>query len=136
MLSHADNEILTQTGAGTPMGEYFRRYWLPVALSREMPAPDSPPIRVKVMGEELVAFRDTNGRVGLIEPSCAHRGTRVVGATGKVPVQRIGCWSRGICVHGDVSAVSRGGGERVPVIHAGDRGGERLHARARGTQIA
>jgi nitrite reductase/ring-hydroxylating ferredoxin subunit len=75
MLSAADNELLTRTGAGTPMGEYFRRYWLPVALSREMPAPDSPPIRVKVMGEELVAFRDTNGRVGLIEPHCAHRGT-------------------------------------------------------------
>ena len=75
MLSAADNEVLVRTGPGTPMGEYFRRYWLPVALSREMPEPDSPPIRVKVMGEELVAFRDTKGRVGLIEPSCAHRGT-------------------------------------------------------------
>lgn len=75
MMSRADNEVLTCTGAGTPMGEYFRRYWLPVALSREMPAPDSPPIRVKAMGEELVAFRDTNGRVGLIEPNCAHRGS-------------------------------------------------------------
>ena len=75
MMMSADNELLVRTGAGTVMGEYFRRYWLPVALSREMPAPDSPPIRVKVMGEELVAFRDTNGRVGLIEPHCAHRGT-------------------------------------------------------------
>ena len=51
MLSAADNELLVRTGAGTPMGEYVRRYWLPVALSREMPVPDSPPIRVKVMGE-------------------------------------------------------------------------------------
>ncbi len=75
MLSAADNEALVRTGPGTIMGEYLRRYWLPVALSREMPAPDSPPIRVKAMGEELVAFRDTNGRVGLIEPNCAHRGT-------------------------------------------------------------
>jgi len=75
MLSAADNEVLVRTNEGTPMGDYFRRYWLPFALSREMPAPDSPPIRVKVMGEELVAFRDSNGRVGLIEPSCAHRGT-------------------------------------------------------------
>jgi len=75
MLSAADNELLVRTSAGTPMGEYFRRYWLPVALSKEMPGPDSPPIRVKVMGEELVAFRDTNGRVGLIEPRCAHRGS-------------------------------------------------------------
>ena len=75
MLTSADNELLVRTRPGTAMGEYFRRYWLPVALSREMPAPDSAPIRVKVMGEELVAFRDTNGRVGLIEPRCAHRGT-------------------------------------------------------------
>ena len=75
MLTTADNELLVRTGPATVMGEYFRRYWLPVALSREMPAPDSPPIRVKVMGEELVAFRDSNGRVGLIEPRCAHRGS-------------------------------------------------------------
>ena len=77
MRSAADNETLVRTNAGTAMGEYFRRYWLPVALSREMPGPDSPPIRVKAMGEELVAFRDTNGRVGLIEPRCAHRGTNL-----------------------------------------------------------
>src|SRR5260221_14388247 len=77
MLSAADNEALVRTGPGTIMGEYLRRYWLPAALSREMPAPDSPPIRVKAMGEELVAFRDTNGKVGLIEPRCAHRGTNL-----------------------------------------------------------
>jgi len=75
MMSSADNEVLVRTSAGTPMGEYFRRYWLPFALSRELPEPDGAPIRVKVMGEELLAFRDTNGRVGLIEPRCAHRGT-------------------------------------------------------------
>ncbi len=74
MLSAAENETLARTGPGTAMGEYFRRYWLPVALSREMPGPDSPPLRLKVMGEELLAFRDTNGRVGVIEPRCAHRG--------------------------------------------------------------
>jgi phenylpropionate dioxygenase-like ring-hydroxylating dioxygenase large terminal subunit len=77
MMNAADNETLVRTGAGTPMGEYFRRYWLPVALSKEMPAPDSPPVRVKLMGEELVAFRDTNGRVGLVEPRCAHRGSNL-----------------------------------------------------------
>jgi phenylpropionate dioxygenase-like ring-hydroxylating dioxygenase large terminal subunit len=77
MMSSADNEVLVRTSAGTPMGEYFRRYWLPFALSRELPEPDGAPIRVKVMGEELVAFRDTNGRVGLIEPRCAHRGTNL-----------------------------------------------------------
>src|SRR6266446_4840904 len=77
MLSAADNELLTRTGAGTPMGEYFRRYWLPVVLSRELPAPDCPPIRVQMLGEELLAFRDTQGRVGLIEPTCAHRGANL-----------------------------------------------------------
>src|SRR6266480_4398875 len=77
MLSAADNELLVRTGAGTPMGEYFRRYWLPVVLSRELPAPDCPPIRVQMLGEDLLAFRDTQGRVGLIEPTCAHRGANL-----------------------------------------------------------
>ena len=74
MFSSADSELLVRTGPGTAMGEYFRRFWLPVALSRELPEPDGPPVRVKVMGEDLLAFRDTQGRVGLIEPRCAHRG--------------------------------------------------------------
>jgi phthalate 4,5-dioxygenase len=74
MLGAADNELLTRTGHATPMGQYFRRFWLPVALSKELPAADCPPKRLMVMGEQLLAFRDTNGRVGLIEPRCAHRG--------------------------------------------------------------
>src|SRR5687767_5029166 len=56
------------------MGDYFRRFWLPVALSRELPGPDCAPIRAQMLGERLVAFRDTQGRVGLVEPACAHRG--------------------------------------------------------------
>lgn len=74
MLSAADNTLLTRTGPGTPMGEYFRRFWQPVALSRGIAEPDSAPIRIKVLGEELLAFRDTQGRVGLIDSKCAHRG--------------------------------------------------------------
>jgi phenylpropionate dioxygenase-like ring-hydroxylating dioxygenase large terminal subunit len=74
MLSADDNELLTRTGAGTPMGTYFRRFWQPILLSQELPDPDGPPARVKVLGEDLVAFRDTEGRVGLVEPVCAHRG--------------------------------------------------------------
>src|SRR3954465_2024928 len=77
MLSAADNELLTRTGPGTPMGEYFRRYWLPVALSRGLPEPDCAPVRVCMLGEDLLAFRDTQGRVGLIEPTCAHRGANL-----------------------------------------------------------
>jgi len=74
MLTAQDNELLTRTGSGTPMGEYFRRFWLPVALSEELPHPDCDPVRVTVMGETLLAFRDTQGRVGLVPPRCPHRG--------------------------------------------------------------
>ena len=74
MLTAEENAILTETDADTPMGEYFRRYWQPIALSEELPEPDSDPLRVTVMGEELVAFRDTNGRVGLMDKRCPHRG--------------------------------------------------------------
>ncbi|ANN65503.1 Rieske 2Fe-2S domain-containing protein [Bordetella bronchialis] len=74
MLTAADNDLLTLTGPDRPMGQYFRRYWQPVALSRELPEPDGPPIRVQIMGEQLLAFRDTRGRVGLVEPVCPHRG--------------------------------------------------------------
>ena len=74
MLSTEDNTLLTQTGPDTPMGAYFRHFWQPVALSRELPEPDCAPIRVRILGEDLVAFRDTNGRVGLVDPRCPHRG--------------------------------------------------------------
>jgi phthalate 4,5-dioxygenase oxygenase subunit len=73
MLRAADNELLTGTDAGTGMGELFRRFWIPALLSQELPAPDCPPVRVRIMGEHLLGFRDTQGRVGLIEPQCAHR---------------------------------------------------------------
>ena len=65
MLSQKDNEALTRVGAGTPMGELMRRYWIPAAFSHQVAKPDCPPIRVKLMGENLVLFRDTHGRVGL-----------------------------------------------------------------------
>ncbi|MGE4239993.1 Rieske 2Fe-2S domain-containing protein [Ramlibacter sp.] len=77
MLSFADNEMLTRTGEGTPMGTLFRRFWTPFLLSQELPEPDAPPVRVRVMGEDLVAFRDTRGRVGLVEPQCPHRGANL-----------------------------------------------------------
>ncbi len=73
MLSREDNELLTQTGPGTPMGEFFRRFWMPALLSDELPEPDCPPVRIKVLSEELVAFRDTNGDVGVVDNYCPHR---------------------------------------------------------------
>jgi len=74
MLSAADDQLLTMTGPGTVMGTLFRRFWMPVLLSREVPEPDGPPVRVTVLGEELVAFRDSSGRVGLVDRRCSHRG--------------------------------------------------------------
>ena len=75
MLSVKDNEAITQVGPGTPMGDLMRRYWHPVLLSREVAEPDGDPIRVRILGEDLVAFRDTSGRVGLISEWCPHRLT-------------------------------------------------------------
>jgi phenylpropionate dioxygenase-like ring-hydroxylating dioxygenase large terminal subunit len=77
VLTREENELLTRTGPGTPMGELFRRYWLPVMLSEELPAPDCPPVKVKVLGEQLVAFRDSNGRVGLLDAYCPHRNANL-----------------------------------------------------------
>ena len=74
MLSHEENQLVTGTDPGTPMGEVMRRYWMPALMSEEVPEPDGPPVRVRLLGESLVAFRDTSGRVGLLDEFCAHRG--------------------------------------------------------------
>ncbi|MBV8083350.1 MAG: Rieske 2Fe-2S domain-containing protein [Chloroflexi bacterium] len=74
MLTAEENTFLTQTTAGTPMGALWRQYWLPAMLSRELPNPDCDPVRVLLLGEKLIAFRDTNGQVGLIQNHCPHRG--------------------------------------------------------------
>jgi phthalate 4,5-dioxygenase oxygenase subunit len=74
MLSKENNELITRVGPGTPMGQTMRRYWMPAALASELPEPDCPPVRVRLLGEDLVAFRDTNGQVGLIQENCPHRG--------------------------------------------------------------
>lgn len=74
MLNKEDNHLLTSTQPSTGMGHYFRRFWQPVLLSRELPEPDCAPKKVKVLNEDLLAFRDTEGLVGLIDPICPHRG--------------------------------------------------------------
>jgi phenylpropionate dioxygenase-like ring-hydroxylating dioxygenase large terminal subunit len=74
MTTRELNDFLTKTGPGTPMGILFRRYWIPALLSEEIAEPDCPPVRVKLLSERLVAFRDTEGRVGLMDEFCAHRG--------------------------------------------------------------
>ena len=74
MLKPQINDLLTQTGPGTAMGAVFRSYWLPVLLAEELPEPGSPPVRVKVLSERLIAFRDDDGNYGLIDEFCPHRG--------------------------------------------------------------
>jgi phenylpropionate dioxygenase-like ring-hydroxylating dioxygenase large terminal subunit len=74
MLSHEENQLLTQVGAGTPIGELFRRFWIPVLLAEELPRVDSDPLRTRILGEDLIAFRDTTGQVGLLANNCPHRG--------------------------------------------------------------
>ncbi len=73
MLSREDNIRLTRVSRGTPMGELMRRYWQPALLSGELPEPDCAPVRVRLLGEDLIAFRDTNGKVGLVDAYCPHR---------------------------------------------------------------
>jgi phenylpropionate dioxygenase-like ring-hydroxylating dioxygenase large terminal subunit len=74
MLSEQDNDLLCRVGKGTPMGELMRQYWIPAVLTNELPITDGPPMRVKLLGEELIAFRTTSGAVGLIQNACPHRG--------------------------------------------------------------
>jgi phthalate 4,5-dioxygenase len=74
MLTQQDNELVTRVGPGTPMGNLMRQYWVPTMLSSELPAPDCDPARVLLLGEKLIAFRDSNGKVGLLANNCPHRG--------------------------------------------------------------
>ncbi len=74
MLRAEQNELVTRTGPGTAMGELFRRYWIPALLAEELADRDCPPVRVKLLSERLIAFRDTQGRLGLMDEFCAHRG--------------------------------------------------------------
>ena len=74
MFTKEQNDLLTQTGPGTPLGDVMRRYWLPALMSEEIPDPDGGQVRVHILGEDLIAFRDTNGRIGLLAEHCSHRG--------------------------------------------------------------
>ncbi len=73
MLSVEENELLTRVGPGSPMGALMREHWTPALMSSELPSPDGPPVRVRLLGEDLVAFRATSGGIGLLAHSCPHR---------------------------------------------------------------
>src|SRR5687767_536191 len=74
MLTKEDNELITRTGPGTPMGRMLREYWIPAAMSVELPSPDCPPLRLRLLNENLIAFRTTSGAIGVIADACPHRG--------------------------------------------------------------
>lgn len=77
MLSKHDNEQITRVAPGTPMGNLMRRYWLPALLSTELPEPDCAPVRLRLLGEDLVAFRTTSGRPAVLDTYCPHRNANL-----------------------------------------------------------
>src|ERR671926_124645 len=77
MLSSRDNQYVTQVGPGTPMGAVFRCFWLPALLASEIPEPDCPPVRLRLLGEDLVAFRTTSGRPAVLDTYCPHRNANL-----------------------------------------------------------
>ena len=73
MLTVDDNEALTHVGPGTLMGDLLRQYWVPALMSSEVPVPDGAPVRVRLLCENLIAWRSTSGKIGLIQDACPHR---------------------------------------------------------------
>ncbi|HWM45358.1 MAG TPA: Rieske 2Fe-2S domain-containing protein [Xanthobacteraceae bacterium] len=73
MLTAEENDLLCRVENGAPMGELMRRHWVPACLSEEVSQPDGTPVRIRALGEDLVAFRDTNGRLGVLDEHCPHR---------------------------------------------------------------
>ena len=74
MLTQADNDYLCRVGPGMPMGNLLRRFWMPAIIANELPEPDCAPLRVRLLGEDLVAWRNTDGSVGVMQNACPHRG--------------------------------------------------------------
>ena len=74
MLTRDDNELMCRVGPGTPMGNLLREYWIPALHSTDLPERDGAPQRIRLLNENLIAFRDTSGRVGIVANACPHRG--------------------------------------------------------------
>ena len=72
MSKQRDSEDLVRVGPGTAMGEMMRQYWIPAAMSSELER-DGAPTRIMMLGERLIAFRDSSGRVGIMDHRCPHR---------------------------------------------------------------
>ena len=92
-MKREENELLTRVGKGTPMGEMMRRYWHPICTSAELPEPDGDPLRTRLLGQDFVVFRDSQGRVGVLDELCMHRGASL--ALGRVEEGGIRCLYHG-----------------------------------------
>lgn len=77
-MTHEENELLCRVVGDAPMGQLMRRHWMPVCLIEEVAEPDGAPVQAKVLGESLVVFRDSEGRVGVLAEGCPHRGASLV----------------------------------------------------------
>src|SRR5258705_2999193 len=110
MINAEENQLLTQTNPQTSCGELLRRYRQPVALSEELPR-DGEPLKVKILGEELVLFRDDQGRLGLIELHCSHRGTDL--SYGRIEDGGVRCLYHGWLYDGCVSVLDQPCGPSV-----------------------
>ena len=73
MLTPEDNELLTRVGPSTAMGNLLRRFWIPALLEEEIHEKDGAPVRLRLLGQDLVAFRDTEGKLGILDAYCPHR---------------------------------------------------------------
>jgi phthalate 4,5-dioxygenase oxygenase subunit len=78
MLTREENELMCRVEGDAPMGQLMRRHWIPALLAEELPEPDSDPVALRLLGEDLVAFRDTDGRVGIMDRYCPHRRASLV----------------------------------------------------------
>jgi Rieske [2Fe-2S] domain len=125
-----EDEELTHVGPGTPCGEYLRRFWQPVALSKEL---QELPRRVRILGEDLVVFRDKSGQVGCLELHCPHRGTSL--EFGLISEKGIRC-----CYHGSLMDVdwmeSPSGMICIATRRVDENTWAKLKAMAEGAQLA
>src|ERR1700678_4798133 len=78
MLTRENNELICRVGADTPIGKALRRYWIPVLQSSDLPEPDCDPFPLEIMGDRFVAFRNSEGVVGVLDEGCCHRQASLV----------------------------------------------------------
>ncbi|MQF86132.1 MAG: Rieske 2Fe-2S domain-containing protein, partial [SAR202 cluster bacterium] len=88
MLTQEENELLTQVGPGTPAGDLLRRYWYPIALAQDI-SDQNPTKFARILGEDLVIFKDKSGRLGLLADKCSHRNASLL--YGRVEERGISC---------------------------------------------